>query len=96
MELKNKSTTMNKNSKKGLLKRLKQFEKENPSYKSVIGQVHDSKNRFSEEDEDEIKVYYYGENSLFKAFFGEYSDEVKNFITDVIKSFYEKKSYKSN
>ena len=45
MELKNKSTTMNKSSKTGLISELKDFEKANPNYKSVIGYVHDSKNR---------------------------------------------------
>ena len=45
MELKNKSTTINKSSKTGLISKLKDFERANPNYKSVINYAHDSKNR---------------------------------------------------
>lgn len=97
MELKNKSTTMNKSSREGTISRLKKFENENPGYKSIIGNVHDSTNReTSQIHENRIAIYYYGGNSLFKGVFGEHSDEVKNFVTETVISFYEEKDSKSN
>ena len=94
MEFKNKSTTMNHNSKEGLISRFQKFDHENPGYTSVIGYVHDSTNReTSKTPTNGITIYYLGGNSLFQTVFGEYSDEIQNFVTNIIISFYEKKGY---
>ena len=83
MELKNKSTTVNKFSKTGLIFELKDFDRANPNYQSVIGYVHDYKNRKALETyKNTFIVYYYGGDS----------NEIKDFVTETIISFYEKKN----
>ena len=74
MELKNKSTIMNQNSRHGLKIKLKEFENENPGYRSVIGYVHDLTNTEKIEKNDELglTIYYYGGDALFNNFFGDF------------------------
>ena len=99
MELKNKPTTINSSQKEGIRNRLRKFEIKNPGYRSVIGYVHDSRNRETVEeynDEFTLTIYHYGGDSLFKNIFGEYADEVRNFVNETIISFYEEKGYRPN